>query len=64
LNEGSALSKQELGEWVKDKMAGFKVPRHAWFVEGFDGIGMTASAKVQKSRLIEHALRLIATEDA
>lgn len=64
LNEGSALSKQELGEWAKDKMAGFKVPRHAWFVEGFDGIGMTASAKVQKSRLVEHALRLIATEDA
>jgi fatty-acyl-CoA synthase len=34
LNEGSALGKQELGDWAKDKMAGFKVPRHVWFVEG------------------------------
>ena len=49
LNEGAPLVSRNSAHWAKDKMAGFKVPRHVWFVEGFDGIGMTASAKVQKS---------------
>jgi fatty-acyl-CoA synthase len=35
------------------------VPRHLRIVDGFEHIGMTASSKVQKSRLAEHARALL-----
>jgi fatty-acyl-CoA synthase len=38
-------------------MAGFRVPRYLRIVADFEAIGMTASGKVQKARLREHALR-------
>jgi fatty-acyl-CoA synthase len=38
-------------------MAGFRVPRYLRIVEDFEAIGMTASGKVQKAKLREHALR-------
>lgn len=63
LNEGCALEPPELAEWTKGAMAGFKIPRHVWFVEGFEEIGMTASSKVQKSKLAEHARRLLAESE-
>lgn len=59
LNEGAAISPQDLMEWSKDRMAGFKVPRHVWIVDGFDQIGMTASAKIQKTKLADHARALL-----
>jgi fatty-acyl-CoA synthase len=33
------------------------VPRYLRIVESFEAIGMTASGKVQKTKLREHALR-------
>jgi fatty-acyl-CoA synthase len=33
------------------------VPRYLKIVEDFEAIGMTASGKVQKTKLREHALR-------
>lgn len=59
LNEGATLDAASLAEWAKKKMAGFKVPRHVWFVDSFEEIGLTASAKVQKPKLAEHAIKLL-----
>jgi fatty-acyl-CoA synthase len=38
-------------------MAGVRVPRLLRIVDDFEAIGMTASGKVQKAKLREHALR-------
>ena len=59
LTEGHTLDSEALGVWAKQNMAGFKIPRHVWFVDGFEDIGMTASSKIQKSKLTEHALSLL-----
>ena len=50
-------SEKELLEWCKARSANFRVPRYLKIVEDFEAIGMTASGKVQKTRLREHALR-------
>lgn len=57
LREGASLEPAALIEWTRPRIAGFKVPRYAKIVDGFEAIGMTASVKVQKNRLREHALR-------
>ena len=57
LKAGEHLEPQALIEWTRARIAGFKVPRHARVVDGFEAIGMTGSVKVQKNRLREHALR-------
>jgi fatty-acyl-CoA synthase len=53
----SRANELELIEWCKTRMAGFRVPRYLRIVEDFEAIGMTASGKVQKAKLREHALR-------
>ena len=53
----SKANEPELIEWCKSRMAGFRVPRYLRIVEDFEAIGMTASGKVQKAKLREHALR-------
>jgi fatty-acyl-CoA synthase len=50
-------SEKELIDWCKARMANFRVPRYLKIVDDFEAIGMTASGKVQKTRLREHALR-------
>ncbi|HEU4353122.1 MAG TPA: AMP-binding protein [Burkholderiales bacterium] len=50
-------SEEELLEWCKGRMANFRVPKYLRIVEDFEAIGMTASGKVQKAKLREHALR-------
>lgn len=64
LNEGTTLEPAALIDWSRGVMAGFKVPRHVWIVDGFEDIGMTASSKIQKTRLAEHACRLLEQETA
>ncbi|MCS6931896.1 MAG: AMP-binding protein [Acetobacteraceae bacterium] len=59
LRDGAAATAEELLAWLKPKVAGFRLPRRLWFVPGFESIGMTASGKVQKARLREHARALI-----
>jgi fatty-acyl-CoA synthase len=54
--KGTATEK-ELLDWCKSRCANFRVPRYLKIVDGFESIGMTASGKVQKARLREHALR-------
>jgi fatty-acyl-CoA synthase len=50
-------SEQELLDWCKARCANFRVPRYLRIVQDFEAIGMTASGKVQKTKLREHALR-------
>ena len=57
LKDGTAAAEAELIDWVKQRSANFRVPRYLRIVESFDAIGMTASGKVQKTKLREHALR-------
>ena len=57
LKDGTKATEAELLDWSKKRSANFRVPRYLRIVESFDAIGMTASGKVQKTRLREHALR-------
>jgi fatty-acyl-CoA synthase len=59
LNEGAAATRDELLGWARDRMAAFKAPRHLLLVDGFEALGMTASAKVQRKPLAAHAARLL-----
>jgi fatty-acyl-CoA synthase len=57
LKAGISVSEKELLEWCKARCANFRVPRYVRIVDNFEAIGMTASGKVQKTKLREHALR-------
>ena len=54
--EGSRLTEEELMAWTRERCAGFKVPRYVKFIDTFENIGMTASAKVQRNKLLAQAL--------
>ncbi len=58
-NAGQNCDRAAIIAWCRGEMAGFKVPRHVWVVDGFEAIGITASAKVQKTALAAHARRLM-----
>ena len=57
LKDGMPATEADLMAWAKGRCANFRVPRYLRIVENFDSIGMTASGKVQKVKLREHALR-------
>ncbi len=57
LKDGMSVQEKDLLDWCKARCANFRVPRYLRVVEDFEAIGMTASGKVQKTRLREHALR-------
>ncbi len=57
LKSNHSASEADLLEWMKTRCANFRVPRYLRIVESFEAIGMTASGKVQKAKLREHALR-------
>jgi len=57
LKSGSSATESELVAWTKEKCANFRVPRYLRIVADFESIGMTASGKVQKTKLREHAVR-------
>jgi fatty-acyl-CoA synthase len=58
LKADAAASEGELIDFAKRRCANFRVPRYLAIVASFDAIGMTASGKVQKNKLREHAIRL------
>jgi fatty-acyl-CoA synthase len=64
LNDGQELEEEELIGWSRRNMAGFKVPRYVRVVDGFESIGMTASSKIQKRLLVEHAVKLLGLSPA
>jgi fatty-acyl-CoA synthase len=57
LKAHASVSESELLDWCKTRCANFRVPRYMRIVQDFEAIGMTASGKVQKTKLREHALR-------
>ena len=57
LKANAEVSENELLQWCKARCANFRVPRYVKIVKDFESIGMTASGKVQKTKLREHALR-------
>jgi fatty-acyl-CoA synthase len=57
LKDGFSASAEEILSFVKQKSANFRVPRYLKVVADFEAIGMTASGKVQKAKLKEHAMR-------
>jgi fatty-acyl-CoA synthase len=57
LKAGATAPEAELIAWCNARMANFRVPRYLRIVADFEAIGMTASGKVQKAKLREHALR-------
>jgi fatty-acyl-CoA synthase len=57
LKSDRSVTEEELIQWTKARCANFRVPRYLRIVEDFEAIGMTASGKVQKTKLREHALR-------
>jgi len=60
LKASHSVTETELIQWTKDRCANFRVPRYLRIVPDFEAIGMTASGKVQKTKLREHALRELA----
>ncbi|MSQ19378.1 MAG: fatty-acid--CoA ligase [Betaproteobacteria bacterium] len=57
IKAGAQATEAEILAWVKTRAANFRVPRYLRIVQSFDAIGMTASGKVQKVKLREHAIR-------
>jgi fatty-acyl-CoA synthase len=57
LKSGQQVTEQALIAWARQRCANFRVPRYLRIVENFEAIGMTASGKVLKGKLREHALR-------
>jgi len=57
LRAAGSATEDELIDWTKARCANFRVPRYLRIVGDFEALGMTASGKVQKGRLREHALR-------
>jgi fatty-acyl-CoA synthase len=57
LKSGQVTTAPELLAWMKPRCANFRVPRYLKIVQDFETLGMTASGKVQKARLREHALK-------
>ncbi|HEX4928374.1 MAG TPA: AMP-binding protein [Burkholderiales bacterium] len=57
LKANASAKEEELVAWCKTRCANFRVPRYLRIVKDFESIGMTASGKVQKAKLREHAIR-------
>src|SRR5690606_2272681 len=57
LKAGASASEDEILAFMKPRCANFRVPRYLRIVPDFEAIGMTASGKVQKRKLREHALK-------
>ena len=57
LKSGQQVTEEALIAWTKQRCANFRVPRYLRIVQDFEAIGMTASGKVLKGKLREHALK-------
>ena len=62
LNDGASVTPEEIIAWSRERCANFKVPRYVRMVSSFDGIGMTASSKVQKGKLRDYVIKDLGLE--
>lgn len=58
LIDGATCEPDELIAWSKERISGFKAPRYVHLVPDFSTLGMTASSKIQKGRLVDSATKL------
>lgn len=58
-SEGSTISAEEITEYMRARVAAYKLPRDVWFIEDPD-LPKTGTGKVQKAKLKDMALQLIA----
>ncbi len=63
LQANAQLTETEVIAWCRERCANFKVPRYVRFVDSFEHIGMTASAKIQKRKLRDHVIRDLGLEN-
>lgn len=63
LKDGATLTEDEVIAWCRERCANFKVPRYVRFVETFENIGMTASAKIQKRKLRDYVIKDLGLEN-
>ena len=61
--EGETVTADEVLAWAKPRLAGFKLPKYLAVIDSFDVVGLTASSKVPKRLLIEHAMRHFGLEE-
>ena len=57
-SEGSTISASAIQEFLRGKVAGYKLPRDIWFLTEAE-LPTTGTGKVQKARLREMALELV-----
>lgn len=60
LHENESVSESAIREFLKSKVAHFKVPKYIWFVHEFP---MTVTGKLQKFRMREIAQQKIEVSD-
>jgi fatty-acyl-CoA synthase len=61
LREGQQATGDELREWCRGRIAGFKIPRYWRFVDAFP---MTVTGKVQKFKMREASVAELGLESA
>ena len=59
---GAALTEAAVVEWVKARMAAFKVPARVWFVDAYPVTHSANGDKIQRGRLREMAIERLAAE--
>lgn len=59
LSQGHSLEEAALVAWLRERVAGFKVPKYVHFMEDFEELGMTASSKVQRGSLGRQAQKYL-----
>lgn len=59
LKKGQQLTIEEVQEYCRGQIARYKIPKYVFFVEGFP---MTASGKIQKYKLKDVGLKLLAEQ--
>lgn len=62
--DGETVTADEVLAWAKPRLAGFKLPKYLAVIESFDIVGLTASSKVPKRLLIEHAKHHFGLEES
>lgn len=60
-SEGRGISKDEVREWVRNKLARHLVPRYVFWIGDLEGgaLPKTASGKIQKFKLVEEGKRML-----
>lgn len=59
LHEGASLTESDVKDFCKGKISRYKIPKYVFFVDGFP---LTGSGKIQKYKLKDLSLELLAKQ--